>query len=152
MGKACPISYSRVDERQVRMHAMYIALVGTGYLTSFAPFFIALLVYDFAVRIFVSANVSPVFWLSRVTVRALRTPVHYVDAGPKKFAAKIGLSVTVPSLYLALFGHDLLAAALVGVLVICATLEAVFNYCLGCEIYSWLHEHDIEIVSLHDDP
>ena len=152
MQKVCPISFTKVDEKQVRAHALFIAAVGIGYLATFSPLFIAILVYDFAVRIFISANMSPIFWLSRMTVRALHTPVHYVDAGPKKFAAKIGLTATVPALYLALFGHGLLAALLICILIFCAALEAVFNYCIGCEIYSWLHRHEIEIVSFHDDP
>jgi hypothetical protein len=57
------------------------------------------------------------------------------DESPKRFALYLGL---VASLFLVVFylaGFNLLATAIAIILLICALLETLFDFCIGCKIY-----------------
>jgi hypothetical protein len=66
-------------------------------------------------------------------------PPKYVPGPPKRFAQGIGAALTSVAAVLALgLGLDGAASALVGLLVVAATLESVFALCIGCQVFAVL--------------
>jgi hypothetical protein len=135
MFKSCPITYKKVDETSVRMHAGFISLLGLLFIVQADLIVLLILLYDFSVRIGGYPKASPFYFVSRFIVRTASLPSHQVDAGPKQFAAKIGLIFVVAALALYLLGYVQLSSYVIGVLTLCALLEAGLAFCVGCEVY-----------------
>jgi len=61
-----------------------------------------------------------------------------VAGPPKRFAQLIGAILTVAALGAGIAGASLLAAVLVGVVAVFATLESVVGFCAGCVVFGYL--------------
>ncbi len=76
---------------------------------------------------------QPYGWIYRRFVRPkLAPPAELEDARPPRFAQTVGL---VFALIGAIFSLQLLFYLAVGFALVAALLNAVFDFCLGCEIY-----------------
>jgi len=62
-------------------------------------------------------------------------PKELEDAAPPRFAAAVGLAFTAVALVGYLSGATLLGAIATGFALAAAFLNAVFGFCLGCEVY-----------------
>ena len=79
---------------------------------------------------------TPVAWLFRRVVRPrLAAPAHLEDARPPRFAQAVGLVFGVVALAGYLGGAVVVGAVATGFALAAALLNAVFGFCLGCEIY-----------------
>ena len=101
---------------------------------------LAPLAYGFLARVLTGPKLSPLGLLAtRVVAPAITRPAKLVPGPPKRFAQGIGAVFSTSAAVLALGFHEHLAAVLVlGFLVIAATLESVFAYCLGCAVFQGL--------------
>ncbi|MGI9823414.1 DUF4395 domain-containing protein [Agromyces sp. Marseille-Q5079] len=74
--------------------------------------------------------------LFRVLVRPrLAPPTELEDPRPPTFAQLVGFIVTIVGVVLALFGSVYAVPIAAAIAFIAAFLNAVFDYCLGCQIY-----------------
>ncbi|GAA1945596.1 DUF4395 domain-containing protein [Agromyces allii] len=74
--------------------------------------------------------------LFRTFVRPrLAPPTELEDPRPPTFAQLVGFIVTIVGVVLGLFGVEYAVAIAAGFAFIAAFLNAVFDYCLGCQIY-----------------
>jgi len=79
---------------------------------------------------------TPYSWLFRTLVRPrLGTPEELEDPAPPRFAQAVGLGFAALGLVGFLAGVDLLGEIAVGFALLAALLNAVFRFCLGCEMY-----------------
>ncbi|WP_148611855.1 DUF4395 domain-containing protein [Nocardioides rubriscoriae] len=79
---------------------------------------------------------TPVAWLFRTAVRPrLGAPDHLEDPTPPRFAQTVGLGFAVLGLVGYPTGVETLALVAVGFALVAALLNAVFRFCLGCELY-----------------
>ncbi|KQW48537.1 hypothetical protein ASC77_07240 [Nocardioides sp. Root1257] len=79
---------------------------------------------------------TPYSWLFRTLVRPrLGAPDELEDPAPPRFAQAVGLGFAVVGLVGFVAGVDLLGEIAVGFALLAALLNAVFRYCLGCEMY-----------------
>ena len=79
---------------------------------------------------------TPTAWLFRSVVRPrLSPPDDLEDPAPPRFAQTVGLAFGVVGLIGFLTGLDVLGLVAVGFAVAAAVLNAVFRFCLGCEMY-----------------
>jgi hypothetical protein len=79
---------------------------------------------------------TPYSWLFRTLVRPrLGAPDELEDPAPPRFAQVVGLGFAVVGLVGFLTGVDLLGEIAVGFALLAALLNAVFDFCLGCEMY-----------------
>ncbi|MFE2031871.1 DUF4395 domain-containing protein [Streptomyces scopuliridis] len=79
---------------------------------------------------------SPYGWLFRTVVRPrIGPPVEYESPAPPRFAQAVGLAFSLVGLAGYLWGPSWLAMAATGCALAAAFLNAVFGYCLGCEMY-----------------
>jgi hypothetical protein len=98
------------------------------------------LAYGFWARVLTGPKLSPLgLFATRVVAPAIHRPAKLVPGPPKRFAQGIGVVFSTSAAVLALVFHQHLAAVLVlGFLLVAATLESVFAYCLGCAVFSGL--------------
>ena len=90
----------------------------------------------FALAAVVGLASTPHAWVFRTLVRPrLSPPDHLEDAAPPRFAQAVGLAFAVAGLLGYLTGAALLGAIAVGLALAAALLNAVFGFCLGCEMY-----------------
>ena len=139
--EACPISNDSRNEPVVRAVAALVAAVtlGAAVLGSYwASVVLLALAADFGIRGFARSRYSPLATLGRMIVNAFGLPPKPVNAGPKRFAARIGLVMSASAAVLFAVGAIDAARAVAGVLVACAMLEAVFALCVGCKVYAVL--------------
>ena len=136
--ESCPISAELVNAKLTRVYAI-VTLFSLGiYL--FTPFkeIILFTTLDFVIRVIFSVKYSPICTVIKIALKAIDSPSHMVNAGPKKFAAKVGLIFSTLMTLGFIFNFPILSY-LVGVLFFSAVgLEAIFGYCLACTMYAYV--------------
>lgn len=79
---------------------------------------------------------TPVAALFKVAVRPrLAPPVDLEDPAPPRFAQAVGLVFAATALAAFVAGADTVGIVAIGFALVAATLNAVFRFCLGCELY-----------------
>lgn len=79
---------------------------------------------------------TPIAWVFRALVRPRLAPPHELeDAAPPRFAQAVGLVFGSLGLLSYLLGSEIAGAIAVGFALAAALLNAVFGFCLGCEMY-----------------
>jgi hypothetical protein len=90
----------------------------------------------FAVGAGAGVRKSPYGWLFRTVVRPRIGPAPATeDAAPPRFAQAVGLVFAVVGVVVYLVGPQWLGLAATACALAAAFLNAVFAYCLGCELY-----------------
>ena len=123
-------------------------MVAAGVLLEAALFFVVRdgwalmpLVYGFAARVLTGPTLSPLGQLAtRVITPRLHVAHRYVPGPPKRFAQGMGLAFTGGAALAWGLGVPALSYVLIGLLVLAATLEAVFAICLGCIVFRLVWE------------
>lgn len=133
----CPVSALRVNENVVRVVALIVVALVALYLYTGSVYWLLFLGLDFYIRAFTNLKYSPVSWLARQITELFGLPETIIDKAPKIFAARVGLLFTVAMVIL--FYIHPPSSIIVGlVLVGFALLEAVFNLCVGCLVYTYV--------------
>ena len=131
---------SQIDPRGPQFTAALTAVVlALVLLTAPSPFGIALLAVQaalFAVGLGLGVQRGPWALLFRRVVRPrLAPPGHLEDPAPPRFAQGVGLVFTLVALAGYLAGAPVVGAVATGLALAAALLNAVFRFCLGCEMY-----------------
>ncbi len=129
-----------VDEVSARLVAGGVVVLSVLTIVLAQPWLTALIACGFLARVLSGPTLSPLGQLVTRVIRP-RLPVQArpVPGPPKRFAQGIGLVFSLAAALLALvFGQADAAYALLGVLVVAATLESVFGLCLGCRVFAAL--------------
>lgn len=133
--RSCPITFEKVDENIVRLQAGLISICGVLYLLTINPLLLALLLYDFFIRIIGYKELSLSVFIAKYLAKQLLLAKKIVDEGPKKFAAQIGLVFVITANILYYSGFLQLSLYTMAILVFCAALESLFGFCVACQIY-----------------
>jgi hypothetical protein len=117
-----------------------VVLMATTTLASHRRWLIVPLAYGFVARALSGPTLSPLGQLAtRVITPRLPIPAKEVPGPPKRFAQTLGACVSLTALMLAFpMKRPKAADALVGMIVVFATLESCFNFCIGCKIFGVL--------------
>jgi len=129
-----------VNEVSARLVAGGVVLMCLATIVLDQPWMTAVIAYGFVARVLTGPTLSPLGQVvTRVVTPRLAVPPKLVPGPPKRFAQGIGAVLSVTAAVLALgFGMDGAAYVLLGLVVVAATLESVFAYCLGCQIFASL--------------
>ena len=92
----------------------------------------------FVARVLTGPRWSPLGQLATRVVAPRLGPAKLVAGPPKRFAQAIGAAVTLTSVVLVGLGDYGATQALLGVMVVFATLESVFGLCVGCKVFAGL--------------
>lgn len=128
-----------VNEIAARLVAAGAVTIGAAYLVTRSPLLLAVLAYGFVARVASGPRFSPLGLLAtRVIVPRLPVEPRLVPGPPKRFAQGIGAVLTLGALTAHLLGATGIAFALIGALVVAASLEAFLGFCLGCQVFALL--------------
>ena len=129
-----------VNEVSARLVAGGVVLLSLAALISGWPWLVAIIAYGFVARVLTGPTLSPLGQLvTRVLTPRLRVAPAYVPGPPKRFAQAMGATLTVAAAVLALpLGDRTAADVLLALVVVAATLESVFAYCIGCKVFAVL--------------
>ena len=134
----CPVSNEKVPEHLPRVTAFItIALIGS-YLYSPNPFILAFLAVDFLFRGYNQPKYSLLNSLAKKMSKALRLKSISIDKAPKIFAARLGGFMFLLALVANILGGIDVTYVVTLLVASLATLECVFNFCVGCYIYNYL--------------
>lgn len=134
----CPISSLMIDERKSRMNAALSLLVLLIYFYTLSFWWVLLLGIDFALRGFGRGAYSPIALLGGWLVKTFHLQNGKINAGPKIFAARIGMVFCALVFLFALLQLPIAAIITAAVLTLFAFLEAVFGFCMACYIYPYV--------------
>lgn len=135
MKAACPIVFKQMNDVVARIiAAMVVGIALTGLIThSILP--ALFLIVDFFFR-GVMQKTSPLEYIAIVVQKTFNLGKD-VNAGPKIFAAKLGLVAAVAISIFAYFEIWLMFTVASSILSSFAFLEAAFDYCVGCKAYPY---------------
>jgi len=135
MSLSCPISLVRVDSHLARAISVQVALITLILMITQFKFLFLFLFLDFLLRTFRLSSLSPFSLLGTKMLKYYSVEPKYCDESPKRFALYLGLFVSFFIAFFFFIGMGKLAISLSFVLLICALLETLFDFCIGCKIY-----------------
>ncbi len=135
----CPISDKKINERVARVNGAFTVLLLLLFGFTGQWLIPAFLVVDFLMRSGNLSRFSPVGYSSRNIIKLLPVEELLINAGPKIFAARIGLLFSAIILYASATGMDLTALAFAAVLGVFSFMEAAFGICVACKIYPLMY-------------
>jgi hypothetical protein len=129
-----------VNEVSARLVAGGVVVLSLTTIIFDIPWLTAVIAYGFIARVLTGPTLSPLGQLAtRVITPRLPVEAKLVPGPPKRFAQGMGAVMSTTAAVLALgFGARGAAYAVLGALVLAATLESVFAICLGCRIFAAL--------------
>jgi hypothetical protein len=128
-----------VNETSARLVAAGVVAQAVVFLLVREWWLLVPLVYGFAARVLTGPTLSPLGQLvTRVVTPRLHVEHRFVPGPPKRFAQGIGLAFTAGAAIAWALGAPVVSFALIGFLVVAATLESAFAVCLGCIAYRFI--------------
>jgi hypothetical protein len=124
-----------VNEKAARLVAGVVALTGIIILATGAYWLLIPVTYGFWARVLTGPTLSP---LARLAMRLMAREPKHVPGPPKRFAQGMGAAMTTAATIAWLAGATTVAGVVTAALVAAATLESVFAFCLGCQIFARL--------------
>ena len=135
MSPSCPISTRRIDSNMVRIISIQIFLLTAFFIFTNEPIFAYILLADSTVRVFRRHELSPFALFAKAVIKVANIMPKFSDESPKRFALYLSLFVSLSIVVLFHAGLHMIATYVAFILLICAFLEALFDFCVGCKIY-----------------
>lgn len=129
-----------VNEVSARLVAAGVVVLCSVTLALDQPWLMVPLAYGFVARVLAGPKLSPLGLLvTRVVTPNLRLGPKLVAGAPKRFAQGLGATMSIAAVALHFFlGSAGAADVLVGMILLAATLESVFAFCIGCKAFGLL--------------
>ena len=127
-----------VNEKAARVVGGVVALTLLVALTTDALWLSIPIAYGYWARVLSGPRWSPLARFAGDVVAPRLGRPKVVSGPPKRFAAGMGAAFSTGGLVAWLLGAPTVAAVLLAVLMVAATLESVFAFCLGCKVFGLL--------------
>ncbi len=135
MSPSCPISNRRIDTNLVRVISFQVLVFTVLFAVTHSFFFLYVILFDFTMRAVRQEQWSPFARAGKFILKQWQVDPKYSDESPKRFALYLGLATTFLITFIALFGYFKLASLVALILIFCAFLEVLFDFCIGCKLY-----------------
>jgi hypothetical protein len=136
----CPISNKKIDDHVARLNGTFTIILLAVFVITGSILPIIFLIIDFSFRTGYLSRFSPLTFLSRNIAKTLFTKPLLINAGPKIFAARIGLVFNLGILISYVFGLNNLALVITTIFGACAFLESALGYCVACQLYPFVYK------------
>jgi hypothetical protein len=129
-----------VNEVSARLVAAGVVVMSVATLVFDQPILLAVMAYGFLARVLTGPSLSPLGQLvTRVVTPRLHVAERPVAGPPKRFAQGMGFVMSTTAAVLALnFGDHPAAYVITGLIIVAATLESGFGFCIGCRVFAVL--------------
>ena len=98
----------------------------------------ALIAAGFVARVLTGPKLSPLGRLASQVIAPRLGHEKPVPGPPKRFAQAMGATMTLAAVVCLALGATTATFVLLAMVVVAATLESVFAYCLGCKVFALL--------------
>ena len=129
-----------VNEVSARLVAGGVVIMAAVTLVLDARWLTVVIAYGFLARVATGPTLSPLGQLvTRVVTPLLPVAAKPVPGPPKRFAQGMGAVITTTAAVLwAGFGLATAGKIFIGLVLVAATLESVFAFCVGCVVFALL--------------
>jgi len=129
-----------VNEVSARLVAAGVVVLSVLAVALDQPWLTAVIAYGFLARVLTGPTLSPLGqFVTRAITPRLPLAARPVPGPPKRFAQGIGATLSVTSAVLALgLGLHTAGYAVLGAIIVAATLESALGLCLGCRLFALL--------------
>jgi hypothetical protein len=128
-----------VNEVSARLVAAGVVLMSVLAIAFDLKWLTVVIAYGFVARVLTGPTLCPLGQLvTRVITPRLGLAARPVAGPPKRFAQGIGAAFSLSALVLTGLGDWTAAQAVLGLLVVAATLESALGICLGCMTFGVL--------------
>jgi len=128
-----------VNDAAARSVALGVSTMAVLALATNTAWLLIPLTYGFAARVAAGPTISPLGQFAvRVMAPRLTNWQKLVPGPPKRFAQAMGLAFSASATIVWLSAGWSDARWILVPLILAATLEGFFGYCLGCTVFSWL--------------
>jgi Domain of unknown function (DUF4395) len=127
-----------INEKAARVVAGVVALTAMIALLVPAHWLVVVLAYGFWARVLTGPRLSPLGRLASRVIAPRLGPPKVVSGPPKRFAQGMGAAITTAAVVALAIGASGVVEALLALLLVAATLESVFAFCVGCRIFALL--------------
>lgn len=125
-----------VDDVAARTVASGVVAMAGIAIAARQPWLTIPLAYGFLARVLTGPRLSPLGTIAtRLVAPRLSRYSKLVPGPPKRFAQSIGAAFALAALSLWLAGDSMACYVVLAVLLLPASLEAAFGYCLGCKAF-----------------
>jgi hypothetical protein len=133
-----------VNDAAARSVALGVWTMAVAALVTNTAWLLIPLTYGFAARVAAGPKISPLGQFAvRVMAPRLTNWQKFVPGPPKRFAQAMGLAFTAAATIVWLTAGWGDARWILLPLILAATLEGFFGYCLGCTVFGWLMRRGI---------
>ncbi len=129
------MSFIQVDGNLVRIGAFFVSVFVLVYLISSQVILLYVLAIDFYIRIYLDKKYSIIFQLSKLVKKVFTIKTAMTDGGAKRLASQFGLLFSIVLIGQAHFHLETALYITASILLVCAFLEFMFDYCVGCKVY-----------------
>lgn len=134
----CPVSQERVDSHVSRL-TVFMSVVLMGYfLITLQPIAVWILALDCGIRAAGYNHYSPLCFIASLIIKTMGIQPKMVGKAPKVFASRLGFTCAALGVVFITFNLPTAARVIIGMFAVLATLDSVFNFCVGCIIYHYL--------------
>lgn len=134
----CPVSTEKVDSHVSRLTVFINDALMIYFLITLQPISIYIVTLDYAIRAWGYNQYSPLCFLSSLLIKAIGIKPKMTDKAPKIFASRLGFICAVAGSVFIALNMPMAARSIIGLFVVLATLDSVFDFCVGCMIYNYL--------------
>jgi len=138
MIQICPVVNFQINKKVARLNSFFTLIIFVLFVFTDIKYPVFFLCLDFFFRAFLKGRYSAVSFLSKSFLGLLKIEPSMANAGPKIFAARLGFLFCFLISLFYLFSFFSIANFLSFIMIILASLELFFNFCLGCKVYSFL--------------
>jgi len=142
MIQSCPISQNRVDSNMIRIISVLVAFTSVLYILTSNLIFIYIIFIDFTLRVFRLNSYSPYLQMAYMYSNIFNLKPKICDEAPKRFALILGWLLSL-FMVLSSFISINITILVAFIFFILASMEMIFEYCIGCKIYQYLKKINI---------
>lgn len=132
-----------VNEYAARVTAGLVVVLAVATAAAGSEWGLLAIAAGFWLRLLFGPRVSPLALLSVKVITPRLGLVKLVPGPPKRFAQGMGAAVSSAALVLYWGGAVQAAWAVLGVLIVAASLEAFAGFCVGCMIFGFLQRRGL---------
>jgi hypothetical protein len=136
----CPVSSKKINESVARINGVFTAILLILAVSFHNVLPVIFLAIDFFFRASQYSGYSLIAITSKSIAKYLGLNENIINAGPKIFAARIGFVFSVLIIISFAFNVTLPIMALSSILFLCSALEAIFGFCVACELYPFVYQ------------
>lgn len=140
MQTVCPITNKITDERVARLNGAFTVIFVALFIFLNWWWGMLFLAIDFFIRGFVDGKYSVLTQISKLLSNLFFRSPKRINAGPKIFAAQVGLMLSVLALLTFFIGCNWLCLVIAGVLGFFSLLESSLGFCVACKLYPFFRK------------